>query len=161
MPKKAAKEDYRTRWLKKHKEIRFYLTVQEYMVLEQLAKEKGLTVKELVLNAIKELKGDAVITKKLQFLEEKEKRLSEYEKKLEERSRQLEAKARELSKLEEKLNETKIELQKRREWLTVIANEMLRIASSDTRLLYLKEFILKDNVDPWSLLKYRVLQYRA
>jgi uncharacterized protein (DUF1778 family) len=46
----------RERWLMKHKEIRLYLELDEYQLLESLASEEGLTVRDFILKLAKDLK---------------------------------------------------------------------------------------------------------
>jgi hypothetical protein len=45
----------RERWLKEHKEVRFYLRHDEYELLESQASEEGLTVKDYVLKIARDL----------------------------------------------------------------------------------------------------------
>jgi hypothetical protein len=46
----------RQRWLREHREVRFYLTHDEYKLLEDLASEEGLTVKDFILKLARELR---------------------------------------------------------------------------------------------------------
>ncbi len=45
----------RQRWLMEHKEVRFYLKKDEYELLESLASEEGLTVKDFILKLARDL----------------------------------------------------------------------------------------------------------
>ncbi len=58
----------RERWLREHKEIRFYLTHDEYELLESLASEEGLTVRDFILKLardLKQLKAESSILAKI------------------------------------------------------------------------------------------------
>jgi hypothetical protein len=44
------------RWLKEHKEVRLYLRHDEYELLESLASEEGLTVRDYILELARGLK---------------------------------------------------------------------------------------------------------
>ncbi len=46
----------RQRWLMEHKELRFYLRHDEYELLESLASEEGLTVRDYILELARGLK---------------------------------------------------------------------------------------------------------
>ena len=45
----------RERWLKEHKEVRFYLRHDEYELLESLASQEGLTVKDFIVKLARDL----------------------------------------------------------------------------------------------------------
>jgi hypothetical protein len=45
----------RERWLMEHKEVRLYLKRDEYELLESLASQEGLTVKDFILKLAKDL----------------------------------------------------------------------------------------------------------
>jgi NifU-like protein involved in Fe-S cluster formation len=45
----------RERWLRDHKEVRFYLRHDEYELLEGQASQEGLTVKDYILKIAREL----------------------------------------------------------------------------------------------------------
>jgi hypothetical protein len=45
----------RERWLREHKEVRFYFRRDEYELLENLASQEGLTVKDFILRLAKDL----------------------------------------------------------------------------------------------------------
>jgi hypothetical protein len=45
----------RERWLMEHKEVRLYLKRDEYELLESLASQEGLTVKDYILKIAKDL----------------------------------------------------------------------------------------------------------
>jgi len=51
--KSKKKETYRDRWLREHKEVRFYIKKDDYKLLQELAISRGLTIKDLILNHIK------------------------------------------------------------------------------------------------------------
>ena len=55
MPRKKKGERYIDRWRKQHKEVRFYLKRGEYEVLERLASERNMTVKEFILKNVEKL----------------------------------------------------------------------------------------------------------
>jgi hypothetical protein len=46
----------RERWLREHKEVRLYLKRDEYKLLESLASEEGLLVRDFILKLARELK---------------------------------------------------------------------------------------------------------
>jgi hypothetical protein len=46
----------RERWLREHKEVKLYLKRDEYDLLESLASEEGLAVKDFMLKLARELK---------------------------------------------------------------------------------------------------------
>jgi hypothetical protein len=46
----------RERWLMEHKEVRLYFKHDEYDLLESLASEEGLTVKDFILKLARDLK---------------------------------------------------------------------------------------------------------
>jgi hypothetical protein len=46
----------RERWLREHKEVRLYLKRDEYELLESLASEEGLLVRDFILKLARELK---------------------------------------------------------------------------------------------------------
>lgn len=52
---KEKKEKYIHRWLKAHPQVRFYLKKEEYDFLKALADQKKISVKELVIEAIKNM----------------------------------------------------------------------------------------------------------
>jgi hypothetical protein len=45
----------RERWLREHKEVRLYLKRDEYDLLESLASEEGLTVRDFILKLARDL----------------------------------------------------------------------------------------------------------
>ncbi len=45
----------RERWIKEHKEVRLYLKRDEYELLESLASQEGLTVKDYILKIVRDL----------------------------------------------------------------------------------------------------------
>ena len=106
--KEKGKElDARTRWLLKHKEVRFYIKKEEYELLEKLASARNMTVKDYVINTAMEL---IKVGEELKKLEEKAKELriweavlKEEEGKLERRRKELEEKEKELEKMEERI----------------------------------------------------------
>ena len=52
MPRKKKGERYIDRWRREHKEVRLYLKREEYEVLERLASEQNMTVKEFILKNV-------------------------------------------------------------------------------------------------------------
>jgi len=54
MVKGRRKETYYERWRREHPELRLYLSQDEYNALKSLADKEGVSIKELVLKAIKE-----------------------------------------------------------------------------------------------------------
>jgi len=106
--KEKGKElDARTRWLLKHKEVRFYIKKDEYELLEKLASARNMTVKDYVISVAKELIS---VGEELKKLEEKAKELrireavlNEEEDKLQRRRKELEEKEKELEKMEERI----------------------------------------------------------
>ncbi len=45
----------RERWIKEHKEVRLYFKRDEYELLESLASQEGLTVKDYILKIVRDL----------------------------------------------------------------------------------------------------------
>jgi len=54
--RKRKKEKYIHRWLREHPQVRLYLSREEYEWLKELAEERGVSIKELVLEAIRDAK---------------------------------------------------------------------------------------------------------
>jgi len=54
--KEQKKEKYIHRWLKKHPVIKLYVTKEEHDLLMKIANEKQISVKQLIVNAIKGIK---------------------------------------------------------------------------------------------------------
>ena len=52
MRKRGKKERYIDMWRREHKEVRFYLKIEEYYILERLASKHNMTVKEFILKFI-------------------------------------------------------------------------------------------------------------
>ncbi len=55
MPRQK-KLSYRERWLQNHKVVTIYLSTEEFNVLKTLADKSGLSYRELIMNAIKDIK---------------------------------------------------------------------------------------------------------
>ena len=99
--KEKGKElDARTRWLLKHKEVRFYLKKEEYELLEKLAAARNMTVKDYVIGVITEL---VKVGEELKKLEEKARDLKIWESVLNEKQHKLDTWEKELRKKEEEL----------------------------------------------------------
>jgi len=77
------KETARDRWLKRHKEIRFYLTEEEYKELEKIASKYNMLVKDYLVMVAKD--------KRVHQLYDIEIAREEARKKIEERLKQLDA----------------------------------------------------------------------
>jgi len=105
--KKEKKLNFRTRWLLKHKEVRFYLKKEEYELLEKLAAARNMSVRDYVVSVAKELISVGEELKKLEEEARKlkiwESVLNEEEDKLQRRKKELEEKEKELEKMEERI----------------------------------------------------------
>jgi len=64
---KKKKERYIDRWRKQHKEVKFYLKKEDYKMLEKLASEHGMTVKDFVLNFIDKTIGEVKVSVKGEY----------------------------------------------------------------------------------------------
>jgi len=53
MPRRKKKEKYIHKWLREHPQVRLYLTREEHAELKEIAKESGMSIKELVLDALR------------------------------------------------------------------------------------------------------------
>jgi hypothetical protein len=47
------KERYIDKWRKEHPRVQFYLSKEEYNTIKKIAEEKGITIKDLILESIK------------------------------------------------------------------------------------------------------------
>jgi len=97
--KEPYKKRYMREWLSKHKEIRFYIPIEEYKKLSLLMDINNISVKELILDVLRsrdindfllKVKGRVFdILEMKNKLELKEKQIEEREKKLEARLQRL------------------------------------------------------------------------
>ena len=55
MPRQK-KLSYRERWLQNHKVVTIYLSIEEFNALKTLADKSGLSYRELIMNAVKDIK---------------------------------------------------------------------------------------------------------
>jgi hypothetical protein len=55
MPRRRRKERYIDRWLKEHPRLTLYLTKEEYDAIKEMAAFMNMTVRDLVVETIKEL----------------------------------------------------------------------------------------------------------
>ncbi|MCQ5341412.1 MAG: hypothetical protein NO483_06920 [Candidatus Methanomethylicia archaeon] len=51
--KEKKKERYIDKWRKEHPRVQFYLSKEEYNTIKKIAEEKGITIKDLILESIK------------------------------------------------------------------------------------------------------------
>jgi len=57
----AGKERYIDRWRRDHPELRLYLNRDEYEFLKSLAESRGVSMKEIVLNAVRGIYESSVV----------------------------------------------------------------------------------------------------
>jgi len=82
MVRRVRKERYYQRWRREHPELRLYLSRDEYNFIKSLADREGVSMKEVVLNAVKGLYSGDYITAGLdiavKFLREYGEHFEEY-----------------------------------------------------------------------------------